>query len=98
MAGILDSIRTLFGGSSASNPPQAANDPEVYKDFLIFAEPIAEGGQWRLAGRIVKGEGEAAKEHKLVRADVFSNREEVEAATLRKARQVIDEQGESLFL
>jgi len=97
MAGILDSIRTLFGGNSASNPPQAANEPDVYKDFLIYAEPIAEGSQWRLAGRIVKGEGEAAREHKLVRADVFSNRDEVEAATLRKARLVIDEQGDALF-
>ncbi len=97
MAGILDSIRTLFGGKSASNPPQAANEPDVYKDFLIYAEPIAEGSQWRLAGRIVKGEGEAVREHKLVRADVFSNRDEVEAATLRKARLVIDEQGDALF-
>ncbi|EDQ33368.1 hypothetical protein HPDFL43_09037 [Hoeflea phototrophica DFL-43] len=97
MTGFMDSIRNLFGGSGASASLEAANEPETYKDFRIFAEPMPEGGQWRLAGRIVKGEGEAAKEHKLVRADVFSSREEVIAATLRKARQVIDEQGDALF-
>jgi len=97
MAGIMDSIRNLFGGGSASNPPQAANEPDTYNDCLIYAEPVAEGGQWRLAGRIVKGDGEAAKEHKFIRADVFSNRDEAEAATVRKARQIIDEQGLALF-
>lgn len=97
MAGIMDSIRNLFSGGSASKPPQAANEPDSYKDYLIYAEPMSESGQWRLAGRIVKGEGEAAKEHTFIRADIFSNRDEVEAATLRKARQIIDEQGDALF-
>lgn len=97
MAGIMGSIRNLFSGGSASKPPQAANAPDRYKDCLIYAEPISEGGQWRLAGRIVKGEGDAAKEHKFIRADIFANREEVEAMTLRKARQIIEEQGDRLF-
>tara|TARA_R110002020_G_scaffold28146_1_gene89938 strand:- start:5424 stop:5720 length:297 start_codon:yes stop_codon:yes gene_type:complete len=97
MAGIFDSIRNLFGGAAASSPPQAANEPDSYKDFLIYAEPMAEGGQWRLAGRIVKGEGADAREHKFIRADIFTSKDEVEAATLRKARQIIDEQGTALF-
>ena len=97
MAGILDSIRNLFGGGASSTPPQAANEPDSYKDCLIYAEPMAEGGQWRLAGRIVQGEEDGAKEYKFIRADIFSNRDEVEAATLRKARQIIDEQGKALF-
>ncbi|OCW58893.1 HlyU family transcriptional regulator [Hoeflea olei] len=96
MAGILDSIRNLFGGGG-STPPQAANEPDSYKDCLIFAEPMPEGGQWRLAGRIVKGEGEAKREQTFIRADIFSNRDEAEAATLRKGRQLIDEQGAELF-
>lgn len=97
MAGIMDSIRNMFGGKSASSPPQAANEPDSYKDCLIYSEPMAEGGQWRLAGRIVKGEGDAAREHAFIRADIFSNRDDVEAATFRKARQIIDEQGDALF-
>ncbi|MEQ8307465.1 MAG: HlyU family transcriptional regulator [Hoeflea sp.] len=97
MAGILDSIRGLFGGNGSSARPEPANEPETYKDCRIYAEPMPEGSQWRLAGRIVKGEGPDAKEHRLVRADMFSSREEVVAATFRKARQVIDEQGDALF-
>ena len=97
MAGIMNSIRKLFGGGSASNPPQAANEPDTYKDHLIYAEPMSEGGQWRLAGRIVKGEGETMLEYKFIRADIFANRDEVEAAALRKGRQIIDEQGAALF-
>ena len=97
MAGIMDSIRNMFGGGATSKPPQAANEPDSYKDYLIYAEPMSEGGQWRLAGRIVKGEGDAAREHKFIRADIFASREEVEAMTLRKARQIIDEQGDRLF-
>ena len=93
MAGIMDSIRNMFGGGATSKPPQAANEPDSYKDYLIYAEPMSEGGQWRLAGRIVKGEGDAAREHKFIRADIFASREEVEAMTLRKARQIIDEHG-----
>ncbi len=96
MAGILDSIRNLFGGNGAARP-QPANEPDSYKDCLIYAEPMPEGGQWRVAGRIVQGEGEAAREHKFIRADIFSSKDEVEAATLRKARQIIDEQGAALF-
>jgi len=96
MAGFLDSLRSLFGAGSAS-PQQPTSEPDSYKDCLIYAEPMAEGGQWRVAGRIVQGEGEAAKEHKFIRADIFSSRDEVEAATLRKARQIIDEQGAALF-
>lgn len=97
MAGIMDTIRSLFGGGSASRRPEAANEPDSYKDYLIYAEPIAEGGQWRLAGRIVQGEGDGAREHKFIRADIFSSRDEVKAAALRKARQIIDEQGAALF-
>lgn len=99
MAGIFDSIRGLFGGSgdAAGKPSAPASPPEIYKDCAIHAEPIPEGGQWRLAGRIVSGEGEDRKEYKFVRADVFSSKEDVEAAAIRKARQIIDEQGMAIF-
>ncbi len=96
MAGFLDGLKGLFGGGSTAKPSIAAA-PEIYKDLRIYAEPMAEGAQWRMAGRIVMGEGDAAREHRFIRADIFSNRAELETATLRKARQIIDEQGQGLF-
>lgn len=99
MAGFFDSIRGLFGGSgeTAGKPSAPVSEPEFYKDCAIHAEPMAEGGQWRLAGRIVWGEGETLKEYKFVRADVFSSREDVEAAAIRKGKQMLDEQGMRIF-
>ena len=97
MAGIMDSIRNLFGGRSASGPPQAANEPDTYKDCLIYAEPMAEGGQYRLAATITKEIGGETKTHRLIRADLFASAEEAARFSLSKARQVIDEQGERLF-
>lgn len=96
MAGLIDRLKGLFSGGNA--PGQSAPaEPVAYKEFLIYVEPIAEGGQWRLAGRIVHGEGEAQKAHSFIRADIFTNREDVDAATIRKAQRLIDEQGLRLF-
>ena len=70
---------------------------EVYQDLRIYPTPIPEGGQWRLAATIVKGTGEDEVEYALVRADVFSSRDDAASFAVRKARQIIDEQGERLF-
>ncbi|MEN0041662.1 MAG: HlyU family transcriptional regulator [Pseudomonadota bacterium] len=81
----------LFGGGGSSAEPEA--EVETYKDFSLRPEPMPEGGQFRLAGTISKGE----KNHKLIRADLFPDKDQCNAAFSRKARQVIDEQGERLF-
>ena len=89
-------LKKLFGGGSGSKTP-SEDDIDTYQGFTILADPMPEGGQFRLAGTITKEiEGEV-KSHRLVRADLLSSREEAVQFTLRKARQVIDEQGERLF-
>jgi hypothetical protein len=37
------------------------------------------------------------KEHKFIRADRFASREDAVEVTIRKARQLIDQQGERIF-
>lgn len=85
-------LSKLFGGGS-----QPQRDPEVYQDFRIFPEPMSDGGGYRLAARIEKDIDGALRTHHLMRADVVQTREEAETFAIRKAKQLIDEQGERLF-
>ncbi|MBF9058955.1 hypothetical protein HKCCSP123_07130 [Rhodobacterales bacterium HKCCSP123] len=82
----------LFGGGG-----KPAKDPEVYKEFRIFPEPQSASGGYRLAARIEKEVGGETKVHHMIRADQIQDAEEAEAFSIRKAKQLIDEQGERLF-
>lgn len=80
----------LFGSR-----PDAPAGPqgEMYKDFLVTAAPIREGGQYRVAARIEKD----GRRHDLIRADTMVSQDEAAAISLAKARQIIDELGERIF-
>ena len=82
----------LFGGGG-----KPAKDPEVYKDFRIFPEPQTTSGGFRIAARIEKEVGGQTRTHHLLRADTVQSPEEAETFSIRKAKQLIDEQGERLF-
>ena len=88
----------LFGGSSdkASSGP-ARGDPVSYNDYVIQAAPEEAGDQWRLAGVIIKQSDDGPLERKFLRADTFPSRDEAVEFSVRKAKQIIDEQGARLF-
>ncbi len=87
----------LFGGGGGG--AQAAAEPEIYKDLEIRAEPQNQGGRWLTAGAIAKpGAGEDGDGvHRFIRADTHASRDEAVDFTVRKAKQIIDEQGDALF-
>lgn len=85
----------LFGGGGSASAPQAQS--ETYEGFTITPEPAREGSRYRLGARIEKEIGGEAKTHHLIRADVLDDLDSATSASLNKARQVIDEQGERLF-
>ena len=88
----------LFGrGSESSSPVKTEEETETYNDLVLVAAPIKEGAQFRLAGRIEKRAAEGALVRTFIRADLFSSREDTVAATFRKARQIVDQNGASLF-
>ena len=89
-------LKKLFGGGASARTPSEA-DLDSYQGFTIVADPVPEGGQYRLAGTISKEMDGETKDHRLIRADIFTSRDEAVQFTLRKARQVIDEQGERMF-
>jgi hypothetical protein len=87
-------LKKLFGGGSAAASKAATED---YEGYRISATPIAEGNTFRVAATIEKDVDGETKQHKLIRADTVQGREAAEAASIRKAKQAIDEQGERLF-
>lgn len=84
----------LFGGGGGAAPEA---QPETHEGFRIFPEPVKEGTHWRVAARIEKEVGGEVLTHHLIRADTLASQDEAAAASVNKARQMIDEQGERIF-
>jgi hypothetical protein len=85
-------LSRLFG-----SPAPVVVEPVLHKDCRIYAQPIKDGAVYRIAGRIEKDVGGATKTHSLMRADTFTSLDEATEATLGKAKQAIDQLGDSLF-
>jgi len=89
-------LKKLFGGGGDS-PAGATASAVDYQGFSIFPEPQREGNVYRLAARITRDVDGVVKEHMLIRADTLESAEAASEAALRKAKQIIDEQGLRLF-
>lgn len=89
--------KKLFGAGGAASAEEPAGEPVDHKGFTIRATPFVEGGQYQTCGVISKEIDGEVKEHRFVRADRFASKDDAVDVTLRKARQVIDEQGERIF-
>jgi len=85
----------LFGRREAKT---ATAQPVEYKGFVIHAEPFSNDGQYQTAGLIERDVGGVRKQHRFIRADVFASREDAVQFSLSKARQLIDLQGERMFV
>lgn len=98
MASIFSRILSAFGGSKSETPAAGPTaEPQVYEGLTIFATPVKEGSQYRLAGRIEKTVDGEVLERVFIRADIFTNTDDALECTFRKARQIIDQNGSSLF-
>ncbi|MFT5720660.1 MAG: hypothetical protein ACI9W6_000960 [Motiliproteus sp.] len=92
---LLDVLKGFFGETTANTtaPAAAQAEAEAYQGFLITPAPIKKGNLYRVAATISKGE----QTHQLIRADEMSNLQECTEFSLRKARLMIDQQGDRLF-
>jgi hypothetical protein len=86
----------LFG-APAENSGGGVVASETYRDFQIHATPVNEANGWRVTGVIVKTIDGEEKSHRFIRADTCADVDGAAAMTLRKAKQLIDERGDSLF-
>lgn len=91
-------FKKLFGGGASAGSASSGPAAEVeHEGYLIRATPMKEGGQFRVCGVITKEIGGEMREHRLIRADMFASAEDAAQATVRKAKQVIKEQGDNIF-
>lgn len=88
-------LSRLFGKSA----PEAAKTPEatLHNGFRIIPQPINEGGVFRIAARVEKDFDGVTRTHHLIRADTRSSMDEAAEASVAKAKQAIDQLGDSLF-
>ncbi len=92
--------KNLFGGGSSNSEPAGDKvlGEDTYKDFVIKAVEMRAGSEFQLAGTIEKEVGGELKTYRFVRADRMTSRDDLVAVALNKGRQIIDEQGERIFL
>jgi hypothetical protein len=90
-------FKKLFGGAPKEAVVPVPAEPVDYKGCTMVAAPINEGGQFRVAGTVSKVIGGEMKTHRFIRADVFTDRNEAVAATIRKAQLIIDQNGDRAF-
>jgi hypothetical protein len=93
--------KNLFGGggdkAAAADGADTVLGEESYKGFLIKAIHMPVGSEMQLAGTIEKDIGGELKTYRFVRADRLSSKDDLIAMALAKGRQIIDEQGETIF-
>jgi hypothetical protein len=87
----LSLLNRLFGKKPVKE------NAEIYKGFRIFVAPMRESPKYRLAARIEKDVDGATLAQQVIRADTFDDLEQANAVSLAKSKQIIDEQGDSLF-
>ena len=89
-------LKKLFGGGGGSSTPPST-PTETHNGYKIFAEPVRDGGTWRIGARIEKEINGEVKSHFMMRADTLQGFEEACAASMNKARMLVDQQGNSIF-
>ncbi len=89
-------FKNLFGGGGGGSAPKAGASVE-HNGFTIRAEPFKAEGQYQTAGVIEKDVAGQRKEHKFIRAERHASFEAAEEFSLLKGRQIVDQQGETIF-
>ncbi len=77
--------------------PAAPAEAVEYKGYRITPAPERQPSGWNTAGLIAKTFEDGVKEHRFVRVDTHTSKDDAIAFSITKAQQIIDEQGERLF-
>ncbi|MGH1578880.1 HlyU family transcriptional regulator [Planktotalea sp.] len=86
----------LFGSKPSVEAKPTAKVVE-YEGFRITPQPMKEAQGFRLCALIEKEVNGERKSHQLIRADTIADFETCADASIAKAKQMIDQQGERLL-
>jgi hypothetical protein len=93
--GLMDALRNLFGAGGEAGGKAA--DTVEYHGYRITPAPQRQASGWNTAGLITKEFPEGVKEHKFIRVDTHTSKDDAVAFSITKAQQIIDEQGDRIF-
>lgn len=93
--GFMDALRNLFGAGGESGGKAA--EPVDYQGYQITPSPERQASGWNTAGVITKAFEDGVKEHRFIRVDTHTSRDDAVAFSIVKAQQIIDQQGDRIF-
>jgi len=83
-------IKNIIGGSPKND------ESHNYKEYKIIPKPIRNGGSFTTEGKIIKDTDEYQEAY-FIRTDTFSKKEDAVDCIIRKAKIIIDENGDKIF-
>lgn len=91
-------LKRLFGlGGGGGEEAPVEGEKAEYKGYAIQSTPFKAEGQYQTAGVITREIDGEVKEHRFIRADRFPTADVASEVAIRKARQMIDQQGDRIF-
>ncbi len=94
---LLDFLRNCLASESQETIGPENEATVEYMGYTIRPLPRQQGSQWLTAGVITKQFADGVKENEFIRADTHSTKDDADADSLGKAKQIIDELGDKLF-
>lgn len=90
---LLSSLKSIFSGADKAPEEPEILPSEEYKGFTITPAPVQEQAGYRINGTITKGD----QSHTFIRADTLGTQQSCADEMIRKAKQMIDFQGDNIF-
>jgi hypothetical protein len=91
-------LKSLFGLGKSSAPADAGPVPmQEHNGYVITATPMVEGHEFQVCGVITKEIDGVRKEHRFVRVDKLTSRDDAIDLIFRKGRQIIEQSGDRMF-
>jgi len=72
-------------------------EPIEYKGYLIYPESKAEGGQFRVSGRITKEVKGDLKTHHFIRSDLLTSESDANELMIKKSQMFIEQMKDDIF-